>query len=652
MGRWLNRLLGRDPPESARLPVTGGRLRIEPPDALLATHRSACREIEQLLALPAAQTGRFVHTPLAAFARLVQRLPASESHHHAGAGGMLLHTLDVVINALKLRRGYLLPPGCAPEAAGARRAQWNYAVFTAALLHDAGKPVVDQDIRLFDARGQDLGLWNPWLGCMDAVPGAVSYRLAFRRTRRHKAHERVAALLAPRLLPTEALAWIGADAELLPLWLAAITGETGSAGVIGELLERADGQSTAQALGATLAATVPAASNRVIPLHERMMGALRQLIAENRLPRGFNSKNASGWYDAPAALLWLVSKPAADLLREELLANGHSGVPGDNNRIFDVLQQGGCLLPTEDGRAIWRCTVRGDAWSHELSLIAVLAAAVWPDENTRPAAFAGEIVPRDGTTVPAASTSPIAAPATPAAHPPATADGDMPAVAALAPRSAPTDRPEPARVDTQPHPEHGLAGIDLDPLPLPPGIELLAAADDDGLDAHGMGAPPPLPTPSAVVPAPPSRPAPPVTPGPAIDATQAAALPITGEEGGGRQFITWLRTELEASRLAINTVSARLHRVDEGLLLVSPGLFRDFVRACPDAGTFEQAQRRFQRLGLHRKPADGSNIVTYAVVGDHKRGAQLKGYLLPDAALVLGTREPPVNPHLKRVSAL
>ena len=43
--------------------------------------------------------------------RFAQRLPASESHHHAGDGGLIKHTLDVAAMSLLASNAKSWPPG-------------------------------------------------------------------------------------------------------------------------------------------------------------------------------------------------------------------------------------------------------------------------------------------------------------------------------------------------------------------------------------------------------------------------------------------------------------------------------------------------------------------------------------------------------------
>src|SRR5712692_2311324 len=74
----------------------------------------------------------------------VYLLPASGKHHHAEPGGLWVHSLDVTVKALaEFETGYLgerRPDGTLDNFSSQRnRPKWRYAVFVAALLHDAGK---------------------------------------------------------------------------------------------------------------------------------------------------------------------------------------------------------------------------------------------------------------------------------------------------------------------------------------------------------------------------------------------------------------------------------------------------------------------------------------------------------------------------------
>ena len=232
------------------------------------------RQIYQLLSVPAALLNTLYQTAIFNYARFVQQLPASEAHHHAGPGGMLDHGLEIVAHALTIRRGHLLPQEANPERLAREQDLWTYAVFSAALLHDIGKPVVDKCVTLFDAKRHPLGDWDPWQGPM--VEHGVWYRVDFVRKRNHGLHERVTPLLSRMILPSVGVSWLASNPEVLTQWIAAISGDRDESGTLGEIIERADGESVARNLGAGNHVQLPNA--RIKPLHERLLTGLRYLL--------------------------------------------------------------------------------------------------------------------------------------------------------------------------------------------------------------------------------------------------------------------------------------------------------------------------------------------------------------------------------------
>jgi 23S rRNA maturation-related 3'-5' exoribonuclease YhaM len=108
---------------------------------MLATHGTLLESIRSMVGVPDRHWER-LYQPLAeSFAAWVQQLPASEAHHHAGSGGLLRHSLEVVHESLRLRRSALLPSGASVEELARLQDVWTYACVTAALLHDIGKPM-------------------------------------------------------------------------------------------------------------------------------------------------------------------------------------------------------------------------------------------------------------------------------------------------------------------------------------------------------------------------------------------------------------------------------------------------------------------------------------------------------------------------------
>ncbi|MFQ5469704.1 MAG: MobH family relaxase, partial [Gammaproteobacteria bacterium] len=358
-------------------------LPVKLPLDLLGQHPQTIREIQQLVGIPPPHWRTFYLDALLAYANYVQLLPASEAHHHAGSGGLLSHGLEVALHALRLRRAHLLPQGADTEEIVAKREVWTYAVFSAALLHDIGKPLMDQDITRYDHSGCDVG---PWDALTSTLSPNTWYRIRFRRNREHRLHERVAPLLSQLILPQRALAWLSTDRGLLATWLDAVGGTFEDAGILGEIVQQADGLSVAGNLGASGETTRLPGTRQ--PLHERLLTGLRFLLKENKFP--LNRNGAAGWFDGER--LWLVSKRGIDTLREHLTQEGHTGIPSRNDRIFDELQENGILIPNGD-RSIWKASVSSDDWSHTLTFLCFPAMRLWPDPGSRPEVFAGTVTP-------------------------------------------------------------------------------------------------------------------------------------------------------------------------------------------------------------------------------------------------------------------
>lgn len=541
MGALLSLWAGRrhaDPPVEGALPVLDA-------GALLRPHRSQLAAIRQLVGVPRAHWEAFYATVFEAYAGFVQQLPASEAHHHAGPGGMLVHGLEVVREALKLRRGRLLPPGAAAEELAARQDLWTYATATGALLHDLGKPVTDQRVRLYDRQGRELGYWDPWAGPLPAVAGW--YRVEFVRERRYRFHERVPPLLVRFILPQRGLSWLASDPEVFGAWLATLSGDADRAGVLGELVHRADGLSVASDL-AGVPARMPSARRK--PLVARLLTGLRYLLDQGTLP--LNRPGAAGWRLDDD--LWLVSKRVLDALREHLSQEGQEGVPTRNDRLMDELQQHGLLIPTGD-RAVWTVQVTTGDWSQQLTVLRFPVQTLWPDPDARPPVFDGSVTPvgenRDDTT----SDNPKATPG-----------------------------PEPSPSDA-----------------------------DDASETPVEASP-----------------------------SEPRKSEASEEDDPGRRFLHWLKEGLASGSLLINAVNARVHTVPEGLLLVSPGIFKDF-----DRENWTRVQKRFQKLKLHKRTPQATNIWSYQVKGDRKQ-SRINGLLITEPERVLGLQLPPPNPHLSQ----
>lgn len=574
-----------------------GLTRPESATALLATPRRQrlLEHIWQRTSLSRKQFTMLYLTPLERYAELVQQFPASESHHHAYPGGMLDHGLEIVAYALKLRQSYLLPTGTTPEDQVIQAEAWTAAIAYAALLHDIGKVAVDLHVEYGDGSH-----WHPWHG-----PVARPYRFRYRQDREYRLHSAATGLLYRQVLDCETLNWLSSYPPLWSALLYVLAGQYEHAGVLGELVIQADRASVAQALGGDPARAMAAPKQA---LQRKLLDGLRYLLKEELK---LNQPQASdGWLTQDS--LWLVSKTVSDKLRAHLLAQGIEGIPANNTAVFNVLQDHGMLQPTTDGKAIWRATVTSDAgWSHTFTLLRLAPALIWEGDD-RPAPFTGSVVIEVGSneapaepSIDSGETS-LAANAAPA--PPAADSLD----ALLALFGTSDAEPPPQRLEVEPPPATGI-----DELPAS------SQANDSML---------PL----------------------------AAALPPI-ENGGnsreppsGEHFLAWLRQRLQSRKLIINDAKALVHTVADTAFLVSPGVFQRYAQEHPVTATLSKqdqvadwqwVQKRFEKLQLHRKQANGQNIWTCEVTGPRK-SRRLYGYLLADPRHLF-EEVPPNNSYLQ-----
>jgi len=571
-----------------------GLTRPESAAALLATprRRKLLEHIWQRTSLSRAQFATLYRTPLERYAELVQQFPASESHHHAYPGGMLDHGLEVVAYAVKLRQSRLLPAGDSPEAQVAQAEAWTAGTAYAALLHDIGKLAVDLHVEY--ANG---AVWHPWHGPLDRP-----YRFRYRKDREYRLHGAAAGLLYARLLDREILDWLSGFPELWSSLLYVLAGQYEHAGALGELVVQADQASVAQELGGdpTKALTVPKHA-----LQRKLLDGLRYLVKE---AFKLNQPQASdGWLTQDA--LWLVSKTVSDKLRAHLLSQGIEGIPASNTAVFDVLQDHGIAQATPDGKAIWKATVTSDAgWSHNFTFLKLSPAMIW-DAADRPASFAGSVqVEQEEPTSPHSMAHEIS---------PAADEEIAPACAKPVASEA--------------------AGSGVDAL-----LGLLNEVSSPAASSIGHHA---IAEPESAAPT-------------SMAPTRENPTPFPHHvEPSGTHFMAWLRQGIQTRKIIINDAKALVHTLAGTVYLVSPGVFQRYAQEHPQITTFAKQdklpewqwiQKRFEKMGLHRKQGSGLNIWTCEVTGPRK-SKRLHGYLLSDPA-ELFDEQPADNPYLRLVS--
>ena len=548
--------LWRAPP--AALPPAPVEVRVPPlPDALpvlssaalLAAHADLLRTIRERSGLAEGPWRADIAPALGAYAEFVQQLPASESHHHAAPGGLLRHSLEVVAGALALRRGAMLPAGATPEEFRRQEHRWTVAVLLGALLHDAGKPAADLRVTLLEQDAKSEGrLWQPLIWSMGEA-GALWYRVEFAQAseRDYARHARLAAALLARLAPAALLAWL---ADSPAVWEALLDYLSGVAplGPIGALVREADSASVARDLAQGPRTRFAAA--RVQPLIERLMQALRRMLAEGSY-FALSRSGADAWIEPDR--IWFVSRTLANQVRAYLAEHDSgAGVPADNNRLFDVWQEHrACIANPATGRAIWRVDIEGE--DYRLTGMTVLCLRVADLFEAPPATMRGRIVVSAQQDAQAEAT-----------------EDDSAVVPQASSLSEADPTPAPASEDAS----DAVAGTET----LPP------QADVSSLDERADKS-----------------------------ARRASALDKDEARSVAEEFMGWIAQGVADKRLVVNSRQAFVHGVPQGVLLVSPIAFKSFVHD-RGSGDYEAVQRAVLAQGWHRKGPKGINFVRYQIV--------------------------------------
>ena len=113
-------------------------------------------------------------------------------------------------------------------------------------------------------------------------------------------------------------------------------------------------------------------------------------------------------------------------------------------------------------------------------------------------------------------------------------------------------------------------------------------------------------------------------------------------------FISWLNLGLRTGTIPVNRRGASVYVVLEGLLLVSPKIFRDFQSQTGIYWTF--AQQGVQRKKINIKTQTG-NIFTYEMLSNRNPGKVLKGLVLPLRFAPSNVRKMRVFPRLRLIES-
>lgn len=541
--------------------------------------------------------------PIARYCEVVQLLPASQAHHHAYPGGLIVHTLSVIEYAINERQKYTLPLASEPEVIEAQKNLWTYAVFVAALLHDIGKAVT---MAWYIDAAQDK-IRNPAAGTL-LQQGCKHYTLKFRPTQYYKLHERLGLLYLSQLLDSTSLDYLTRDLDIFAEVLGYVSADRASWGSIGAIVSTADQMSVADDLRIASQTGRPRQfiGAELENFGERLLKAFRLLIEERKLAA--NRPGAILYLSDDQRYVYAVAKTIAEKLREKMQALGATDVPADNTRIFDELQQHGLIEATETGHAIFNIhvSIPHANFEQDFTTLKIDSRKLFTVASL-PAKMAGSVhesdkAATDSAATPSPATASMTAQALPASAAPAAGENlQQPVATPSLQQEATPDLQQEATPDLQQEAvapimqilqQNVAGGHALAQYGLPPELQLAAAIDampdDPFADPPGVALPVPVAADGAT-------PVPAITlveanvPAPAAVSVSPAPPHDTDPQSIVEGFFAWLWQKIEAKKIIVNRsgqpVFVLEHDGMKCLAVVSPKTFADYAR---DAGLFEK----------------------------------------------------------------
>lgn len=340
---WSDDEIPRYPPFMKGLPAV-------PPDRLLTTQSELLERIADTAIATPQIFARFYVPAIERFASFAHLLPASQSHHHRGAGGLLRHSIEVGLWALQSADKVLLDAARTPSQRREMEPRWQLAVFLSALCHDAGKPVTD----LIVTNRDRTAIWKPIKE--DLYPWATrsaidAYFLDWREGRSRQ-HTALANLIADRIIGTEALEWIEEGGTELIVWLLeSLNGNPGPTNLVYDLVVKADQSSVERDLK-TLGVAM-AGYDLGVPVERHLTDVMRRFVKEGTWL--VNQPGARLWnIDGTLYLVW---PSAGEEIARQVREDGIPGIPRTPDGILDMLVERQIAFVREGttpGNRLWK----------------------------------------------------------------------------------------------------------------------------------------------------------------------------------------------------------------------------------------------------------------------------------------------------------
>lgn len=328
--------------------------------ALLSLQDEMIKKIKRELMIRDSEFDEYIQPMLDNFANFVHLLPASEYHHHRAQGGLLRHTLEVVLYSIKIAKSFEFDANESPVIKSDRALAWRIAVVVGAVMHDIGKPISDVDI--WDKSGEYH--WSPTVNCLHewAEHKNIERFFIYWRTDRHERHHNTSLTKMTDIVPKSLLAFLMEEGnDIYNELTEALAGsnsfratatrnDTGTAykNKIHKIVSTADSRSVKEDLKRYSGDAVRAAQTGVSVV-ARIVDAIRLLVK-----RGDWVPNKPGspiWYTSEG--LFVVWGSAVESITSIVKSSGVN-VPHSADSLADIMLSYGLFVLNENDSVYWR----------------------------------------------------------------------------------------------------------------------------------------------------------------------------------------------------------------------------------------------------------------------------------------------------------
>lgn len=240
---------------------------------VMETQSDLISQIREQLGLPIKEWEGVVYPMLERYAEIVHLLPASEAHHHRGAGGLFRHGLEAGFWACRSAENKIFTKAKTPQERRGEGKRWEVAALTGGLAHDVGKTI--SDVAVTDREG--VLEWNPHqpLAQWILTNRVKRYFLHWNANREHKRHESFSVLFMAHIIQGTTKAYLLSHPEVMDQLLKVVSGQ-GEETEFGKVILWADRQSVSRDLKHQRISPDEFAYG--VPVEKYVLDALRTLI--------------------------------------------------------------------------------------------------------------------------------------------------------------------------------------------------------------------------------------------------------------------------------------------------------------------------------------------------------------------------------------